>query len=208
MNSDLLNLIRLKKADIKTAARVLARAFHDYPLSAYFFPDESERRRKQPAMFRTLIRRGLKYGEVYATSLKLEGVAVWFPYNSRRHNTWWSNIMSGRFAIQFILGMETLKRQKAFGEYAAAVRKRIAPFPHWYLQLLGVDPEYQGQGFSSRLLKPMFSRMDKEGLPCFLETQSEKNVTLYEHLGFRVVEEGIIPGSGIRSWAMLRKNER
>jgi hypothetical protein len=56
------------------------------------------------------------------------------------------------------------------------------------------------------LLKPMFSRIDKEGLPCFLETQAEKNVALYEHLGFRVVEEGIVPGSGVKSWAMLRGN--
>jgi len=135
--------------------------------------------------------------------MRVEGVAVWFPSNSR-HNTWWSNFVSGRFFIPFIVGRSTVKRQKAFGEYAAAVRKRAVPFPHWYLQLLGVDPRYQGQGFSSRLLKPMFIRADKEGLPCYLETQSERNVELYEHLGFRVVDEGIIPGSGIKSWAMLR----
>jgi ribosomal protein S18 acetylase RimI-like enzyme len=206
MNSELNNLVRLKKADIK-AAEVLGRAFHGYPLSAYFIPDESERRKKQPAMIRMLMRHGLKFGEVYATSPQMEGVAIWFPPNSK-HNNWWSNFISGRFLVPFVVGMETVRRQKAFGEYAGAVRKRVAPFPHWYLQMLGVDPQYQGQGFSSRLLKPMFTRIDKEGLPCFLETQLEKNVSLYEHLGFKVMEEGIVPGSNVKSWAMLRRNER
>ena len=206
MNFGLNNLVRLRKRDIKAAAETLAKAFQDYPLSLYFIPDELERRKKQPAMFSTLIKNGLKYGEVYATSSKMEGVAVWFPSDSR-HNTRWNNFVSGRFFMPFIVGTATVKRQKAFGEYAGAVRKRVAPFPHWYLQLLAVDPEYQGQGFSSRLVKPMFSRADKEGLSCFLETQAERNVALYEHLGFRVVEEGIIPGSGEKSWAMLGKNE-
>jgi GNAT superfamily N-acetyltransferase len=103
---------------------------------------------------------------------------------------------------------ETNKRQKAYFEYAITVRTRVTPDRYWFLQILGVDPGYQGQGFSSRLLKPLLARADREGLPCFLETQAEKNVALYEHFGFRVVEEGIIPGSGIKSWAMLRKNER
>jgi ribosomal protein S18 acetylase RimI-like enzyme len=206
MNLDLNNLIRLTKADTK-AAEVLARAFHDYPVSVYFEPDENKRRKTGPTVYQSLMKHGIKYGEVYVTSAKCEGVAIWFPSNSR-HDTWWSNFISGRFMIPFIVGMETVKKQRAFGEYARKVRKRVAPFPHWYLQMLGVDPEYQGQGYSSRLVKPMFARIDKEDLPCFLETQLEKNVPLYEHLGFKVVEEGIVPGSGIKSWAMLRQNER
>jgi hypothetical protein len=50
----------------------------------------------------------------------------------------------------------------------------------------------------------MFAHADKEGVPCFLETQAEKNVALYEHFGFRVVEAGLIPGSNVRSWALVR----
>jgi ribosomal protein S18 acetylase RimI-like enzyme len=203
MKHDLNNLIRLKKADIKAGGEMLARAFQDYPLMEYFVPDGNKRKRKLPGVFRMQVRHGLKYGEVYATSTKIEGVAIWFPHHSP-HDAWWSNFISGRFLVPFIVGMETMKRQQAFGAYAGGVRKRVVSFPHWYLQVLGVDPEYRGQGVASRLLKPMFDRIDKEGLPCFLETQAERNVALYEHLGFRVAEEGTIPGSDIRSWAMLR----
>jgi ribosomal protein S18 acetylase RimI-like enzyme len=196
-------IIRLTKADIKGAAEVLARAFHNYPLSVYFEQNEDKRRKTSPRIYRTMINHGLKYGEVYATSVKIEGVAIWFPYHTP-HDTWWSNFFSGRFLVPFFVGMATMRRQQAFGAYATGVRKRVAPFPHWYLQVLGIDPDYQGQGLASRLVKPMFERLDTEGMPCFLETQAAENVTLYEHLGFRVAEEGTIPGSDIKSWAMLR----
>ena len=78
-------------------------------------------------------------------------------------------------------------------------------FPHWYLQLLGVDPVYQGKGYASILLRAMFARIDEERLPCYVETQNEKNVPIYQHYGFKVVEEGIFPGSEVNTWAMLRE---
>ncbi len=204
MADSLDSLIRLTTAQVKPAAATLARAFQDYPLSAYFFPDASERERKQPVTFQSLVRYGIQNGEVYATSPNMEGVAMWLP-SDRRRRTPWSEIRSGRFLLLFISGRKVIARQKAFGEYAETVRKRRAPISHLYLQMLGVDPVHQGKGYSSLLLRAMFARIDKECLPCFLETQAEKNVGLYEHLGFRVVEEGIVPDSKVKSWAMLRE---
>jgi len=203
MTADLNSLVRLTTDKVRPAAVTLARAFQDYPLSAFFFPDDSEREKKQPIGFRSLVRYGIQNGEVYATSPNLEGVAMWLP-SDRRRRTLWSEIRSGRFSLLFISGRKVIARQRAFGEYAESVRRRCAPLPHLYLQMLGVDPVHQGKGYSSLLLRAMFARIDKEGLPCFLETQAEKNVPLYEHLGFRVVEEGIVPGSNVTSWAMLR----
>ena len=204
MGDELNSLYRLTETHIKPAAEVLARAFQEYPLSAFFIPDASKRIKKQSVSFRAMVRRGIKYGEVYASSPELEGVAVWFPSDAG-HETLWSRILSGQFFVPLAAGRAVLKRQRAFGEYAGVVRQRVAPFRHLYLQLLGVEPAFQGKGYSSALIKPMLARADREGLPCFLETQAEKNVALYEHFGFRVAEEGIIPGSDVRSWAMVRK---
>lgn len=203
MIADLSSLVRLNNKHIKPAAAVMARAFQDYPLSVYFLPDDSERKKKQPVIFRSLIRHGILYGEVYATSPNLEGVAMWYR-SDRLRRTLWREIRSGRFFILFRAGRKQIARQRAFGAYAESVRRRCAPFPHLYLQMLGVDPVHQGKGYSSLLLRAMFTRIDKECLPCFLETQVEKNVSLYQHLGFQVVEEGVVPGSNVYSWAMLR----
>jgi len=205
MKDDLGNLFRLTKAQVKPAAEALVRAFRDYPVSVYFMPDEAERIKKQPSVFRSLVRSGIKHGEVYATSSKLEGVAVWFAPDSRRESLW-DYITSGQFVNHLLERGTTLKRQRAFAEYAAAVRARCVSSRHWYLEMLGVHPAYQGKGYAGKLLKPMLARADREGVPCFLETQAEKNVAFYEHFGFRVAEVGIIPGSDVKSWGMVRGN--
>jgi hypothetical protein len=51
----------------------------------------------------------------------------------------------------------------------------------------------------------MLARFDKAALPCYLETQKEENVNLYQHFGFSVIKESIIPGTSITIWLMLRK---
>jgi hypothetical protein len=51
----------------------------------------------------------------------------------------------------------------------------------------------------------MLERIDREHLPCFLETNTEKNVAIYRRFKFEVVSEDKIPGTEVTSFAMLRK---
>ena len=206
MVADLSNLVRLERNQVKPAAEMMARAFQDYPLMAYFFPDAAERMEKSAYDFQSLIRYGLLYGEVYATSPNLEGAAVWLP-SEKIHRTLWRRIRSGLWLDSFRVGKETALKMRSFGDYVASVHKRHAPLAYYYLQLIGVDPVHQGRGYSSILLRAMFARLDKERIPSFLETHEEKNVAIYQHHGFRVVEESEFPGSGLITWAMLRDGQ-
>ncbi len=204
MIADLNNLVRLKEPQIKPAAEMLGRAFQDDPLFTHFFPDASERKSKLPYIFKFLIRYGVWYGEVYATSPNLEGVAVWLP-PEKADMTLRRMIWSGDFSILFNLGMKFISRQRSITDYILSIHKRHAPFRHWFLQSIGVDPMFQGKGYAGTLLKAMFARIDQEHLPCYLETQNEKNVSIYQHYGFKVVEEFAIPGTEFSNWAMLRE---
>ena len=94
---------------------------------------------------------------------------------------------------------------KFVGEYIDSMHMRLAPFKHWYLCLLGVDSRFQGKGYAGKLVRAMLARIDKEGVPCFLETMTEKNVRFYQHLGFRMIEEADIPKTNLTNWAMLRE---
>jgi ribosomal protein S18 acetylase RimI-like enzyme len=71
--------------------------------------------------------------------------------------------------------------------------------------LIAVSPDFQGKGYGSKLMRPLFARMDRERMPCYLETHTEKNVSLYQHYGFKLVEERVIPGSQVKQRAMLRE---
>lgn len=93
----------------------------------------------------------------------------------------------------------------AYGRFESKIHRKLVPYPHWYLQIIGVDPPYQGQGFSSQLLRPVLERIDRDRMTCFLETNNRKNVAIYQRFGFEIVSEDKMPGTEVTSFAMLRK---
>jgi len=204
MVADLNNLVRLNKAQVKPAAEMLARAFQNYPLLQYYFPDELERKKIASYFVSVAVFSGIRYGEIYATSPNLEGVAIWFP-SGNYPVTIWKLVRSVPLSVIFGFGRYGGGRMRQLGEYVDAVHQRLAPFGHWFLQVIGVDPQFQGKGYAGKLLRPMLARIDQEHLPCYLDTQNEKNVSIYQHYGFKVVEEVTIPGTEISHWAMLRE---
>lgn len=204
MITDLNNLIRLKKSQIRLADEMLARAYHDDPVFTYFIPKNSERKRLSPYIFQFLLRYGVLYGEAYATSPNMEGVAIWLPYE-KAEITPWRAIRSGFLSLYFRVGKEVISRMSHFTEYDYKLQYRHANFQHWYGFLMGVDLKFQGRGYASALMKPMLARADQEHLPFYLETHKERNVSVYKHYGFKVVEKDTIPGTHITHWAMLRK---
>lgn len=76
---------------------------------------------------------------------------------------------------------------------------------HWYLAMLGVAPAHQNQGIGSLLLQPILKQADSTGLPCYLETSTEKGVRFYQRQGFEVVRRSELPGGGPHFWTMMRK---
>ena len=198
------NLIRLHKSQIKPAAEVLTRAFQDYPALRYRFPDETEMSKRAPYFFQYLLSYGVRYGEIYATSPNLEGIAIWLS-SDNYPMTFWRVIRSVPLSILSSLnrGGES-KRMKHFGAYIESMHMRHTPFKHWFLHAIGVEPQFQGNGYAGKLLRSMLARIDEEGLPSYTETMLEKNVQLYEHFGFRAAEKATIPGTNYNLWAMLR----
>ena len=200
-NSELLRLT-LKERDAGTA--VLGRAFTEYELLRYYFHDKTERREVADTFGFIALSVCLKYGEVYASSEKLEGVAAWLPPGKAPFGGW-QIIRSVPLSTLFRFGRQGAGRMWAYGRFVDDLHRRLVPYPHWYLQIIGVGPAYQGQGFSSRLLRPVLERIDRERMLCYLETNAEKNVTIYRRFGFEVVSEDKMPGTEVTSFAMLRK---
>jgi ribosomal protein S18 acetylase RimI-like enzyme len=76
---------------------------------------------------------------------------------------------------------------------------------HWYLGYLGVAPTQQGQGLGGTMLRAVLDDADATGTPAYLESSNERNLTLYERHGFRVVEDVKLLGTGPTVWRMWRK---
>lgn len=202
-NSELESLVRLNKAHIKPTVDVMTRAFTDAAFLQYYFPDDVKRREMAEYFLSFAVYSGIRYGEAYAPSADIEGVAIWMR-SEDYPVTLWRLVRSVPLSVLFGFGRPGGARMRQMGDTIDAIHKRLAPFPHWFLEAIGVDPHYQGKGYSGQLMRPMLSRIDREGLPCYLETLDKKNVTLYEHFGFQVVEESTVPDTPLTYWAMLR----
>ncbi|MBU0514023.1 MAG: GNAT family N-acetyltransferase [Proteobacteria bacterium] len=196
-------LIELPRDLVEPAVGMYGRTFFDDPQTMYFAPDEAARRQAMPHVFRLLIRYTTLYGRAQATSSDLEGLACWLPFPKARMRTWglWR---AGALALGSRVGRDVMDRLRRVQEYAGRIHHRVVPGPHWYLVIMGVDPDFQSRGWAEALLRPMLTRLDELGRPCFLETHRADNVSFYRRFGFEVAETGALPGSDIPHWAMLR----
>jgi len=204
MNDQTNKLLRLTRKDRDAGAAVLGRAFTEYELLRYYFQDEAERHAVAVTFGFVALSVCLKYGEAYASSAKMEGVAAWLPPGKAPFGGW-QVIRTVPLSVLFKFGRQGAIRMQAYGRYIDNMHRKLVPYPHWYLQIIGVDPAYQGQGFSSQLVRPMLECIDREHLPCFLETNTEKNVAIYQRFGFGIVSVDKIQGTELTSFAMLRK---
>lgn len=199
--------VRLGAGQVDEAGEMLARAFFDDPSKVYLTPSERKRKRILPWLMRVSVLYGRRYGEVYTTPNSVGGAAVWLPPGDEEM-TPLRMLRAGMLPAPFKLGLRAFLRFLRATDHLDELHKRDVPDDHWYLILLGVDPERQGQGVGGSLIQPIIARADASGLPCYLETMKERNVTFYRKHGFEVLVEDDLPSGGLHYWTMKRQPER
>ncbi len=209
--SKLNHLKRLQNDQIEAASRVAARAFYDDPLFVYCFPDLNERKIKAVTHCEYMILLGILSGEVFITSSNIEGVAVWHAYDIKDQKI-------EKQSKEIIRRLRRVKRENfsdrlfaekfsIYAEINISLHNEHVNFPHWYFIMLAVDPLQQGKGHGSMLIRAKLRELDKQNLPCYLDTQNENNVSLYEHFGFELVGEVKVPDSNVKFYGMLRNKK-
>jgi ribosomal protein S18 acetylase RimI-like enzyme len=195
----------LVPAESGRAVETLTQAFRDDPTYVYISPDEARRVRSTRRLWDALIRYTLRYGEAWTTP-DVSGVACWLaPGNAeigfRRMLR--TGFALARAMLRFKPG--DLRRAMGVIGYTDEVHRRVMSGPHWYLWALGVAPGAQGQGIGGGLLQPMLARADSERLPCYLETETARNVAFYRKHGFEVLTADRVPGHDLVLWTMARR---
>ncbi|GAI18688.1 unnamed protein product, partial [marine sediment metagenome] len=194
MENDSTTIIKLTTNHIKTAAEVLTRAFDDSPISVYIFPDEIQRKKLLNHIFRFSMKLGVKYGEVFANSPQLEGIAIWMHrVNENKLKGVFRFIRCGAIPLLCRLGISVLKRYSVLKRHNNNENERFAHNKYWLLMILGVDAPLQGKGYGSFLMNVMLKNIDQDGLSVYLGTDKEINVTFYKRFGFKVLKEKKIP---------------
>ena len=207
MNLDLDNLYKLTPDDMKKVCKVAGDAFENDPTMVFAYPDEKVRKQNSPYGFYMLYNYGIKYGLAYATSKNLEGITIWLPPDKTYPSTWTMMRYGGFYVMRKIgLKLKVMKRTMKVFNYEEERHKHYVPYDHWYFQNIAVKPEEQGKGYGGLLISTMLKTIESDGLPIYVETNTEKSVSIYQKYGFEIIEHTIIPETDVPLWCMLRKS--
>jgi len=183
--------------EVPQLAAMLARAFHDDPVMAWFMRNEDRRPRYAARFFAWQLHRLLGQEQVHV-SIDGNAAALWALPGRWRESTW----QALQLFVALVPALWPHLPSAARG--VDRVERRHPAEPHLYLAALGTDPPAQGHGIGSALLGPGLELCDREGLPAYLESSKERNVAFYSRFGFRVTEEVRLPGNGPQFWLMWR----
>jgi GNAT superfamily N-acetyltransferase len=184
------------------ATIAMARAFSPDPMFTWIFPDPEQRARSLRRTLRVPLEFGRRYGRVTHSHDGM-AVAIWLPPGLTM--TVGRMVRSGFLAAPFQVGFRPFARFMGALEIMERIHKKHVPEPHWCLAIVAVDPELQGRGLGSALVKEGLMQADQVNSPSYLETSDTRNLAFYERQGFVVVETATLGDGGPPAWAMRRE---
>ena len=195
--------VRLAEGQVAASGAVLAQAFANDPLFTYWLSDPVERERLMPPFMTAWARYGLLFGVVDVTARPVEASAIWLPPDAVARTPERME-RAGLTAVIDAFSDGARARFYAWVQHLSRVLEAAPSVPHWHLPWIGVDPARQGLGLGSLLLRAGLSRVDQDGVECWLFTTGARNVPLYQRYGFEIAVEGDAPDEGPHFWFMRR----
>lgn len=190
---------KARAGDLNVLKAVIARAFDDDPFVNWLVVQDARRARRIFDLMALELDMQMQKGEVY-TSGDVQGAAIWSP--------------PGKASISFVAQLRSVrplasstswKRLPSILSTFHMLEQKHPKEAHYYLGVLGVDPDLQGRGLGTQLMRPVLDMCDRDHVPAYLESSKEKNVPLYERNGFKVTEVLQLPKDGPTLWLMFRE---
>lgn len=205
---------RVTRPELGEAARILADAFDDYPMFTRTLPDPVRRAAGLPLMWRALAEQ-FDRDPLGAVDLapdpteddgdlspsRMVGATIWGD-GTRCDLPLPAAVRYGHLRFALACGLRDALRLSSLQDEINAVHHEIVTEPHLYLLGIGVRRGHRGRGVGSELLRRGHARADEQGLPCYLETNLERDVALYVRHGYVVVRRGVV--HGLDTWYLLR----
>jgi len=188
-----------EQSNISELADMLTLAFDSDPVLRWVMRNDDKRSEALRRLLTYILRESIPYSEVMTTE-ELDACAVWVPPGI------WSKPPGLLESIRML--PETL-RWTGWSRFKKYMDLDVAEFakpsePYFYLVILGVHPDRWGLGLASALLCHTLSRLDVIGMPAYLENSNLANQSLYQHCGFKVLDE-ITQSGGPSEWCMWRE---
>lgn len=122
-------------------------------------------------------------GEVFLSDDEKACALILYPDQKR---TSLKSVMLDVKLIFNCIGIANIKKAMSRESKIKSIQPKMALY---YLWFIGVDPEFQGSGIGSNLLKDVIAHSEEVNRPIFLETSTLKNLPWYKRWGFEIYHE-------------------
>lgn len=184
----------VRAADQDFAIDAVVAAFSADPAARWLYPDSQRYREYFPSFVKAFAGAAFEHGSADCVQ-DYSGAALWLP----------PGVHPDEMALFTLLQHTIPEREQA--EVFALLEQMDSYHPaepHWYLPMIGVVPDKQGNGCGSALLRHALERCDRDDKLAYLESSSPKNIPLYQRHGFEVLGT-IQVGSSPPLFPMLRR---
>jgi len=146
---------------------------------------------------------GEKSGELYIPEDHEYGVSIWTkPMNrsleAKKHH-------EKELFLRNKMGDKSLKTYNTIVDIMSVNAEPFTGKDFWYLSIVGVIPEFQGQGIGAELIRDVLKKTDILKVSTYLETFTSRNVAFYKRLGYKDVKSFNEPTTNAKYWLMIRE---
>lgn len=192
-----------KNKDIDRVLNSVALAYEDYPMFNYIVNGKSN-----AGSIKQIIQSSIMASKVDYIGLTSgennEAVAIFIKPNYKGAPAL-PFLLKGGLKLIFKHSLSIVLRLLNYENHAMKVKAKYSDNNCWYLYSLTVHPDYQHTGLARKVMQPMLDFFDATGQSCYLETNKDCNIAMYEHFGFKLMEKGFIPNTNVVHYAMRRE---
>jgi len=193
-------VLRATREQQTVLGATLADAFSDDPVFAWLLPDDDKREERRRTFFTSIARSYLRRDKHAYVAGDGAGAALWAAPGAWR-------------LPQSEVLRETPSSVKAFGRNLPRALRLLMQVEglhpkepkHWYLGYVGVAAQHRNQGVGGLLIHEVLRQADRDGVPAYLESSNERNLTLYKRHGFEVTRAYSVLDRGPTIWRMWRE---
>ena len=186
-------LYRVQREDLPKLRELLTESFAEDPLYHSLIPDDETRKRLLPELFECDLSEFFENCEIFADSRELNGVLVVSdesePYNVFQYylTELKALLKTDEYLIREDMSLKTFRNFLQGRDYLnSRWTDQLHQENRLHIIYLAVRPSMQHHGISGQLIGEAIRYAGEHRMMISLETHNERNVSLYQHFGFKV----------------------
>ena len=183
----------MQREDLPKLRELLTESFAEDPLYHSLIPDDETRKRLLPELFECDLSEFFENCEIFADSRELNGVLVVSdesePYNVFQYylTELKALLKTDEYLIREDMSLKTFRNFLLGRDYLnSRWTDQLHQENRLHIIYLAVRPSMQHHGISGQLIGEAIRYAGEHRMMISLETHNERNVSLYQHFGFKV----------------------